>query len=78
LITGPQLKRPIEQALVDAPLSALASATRTPPEVLLGRLEAQGVHATHEQSVHDLALKTGVGENRLLAIVFLPQAAAEH
>jgi hypothetical protein len=73
-ITGPQLKRPIELALVDAPLSALASTTHTPADVLLGRLSAQGVTATAEQSVRELSSQYGVGENRLLGIVFLPGA----
>lgn len=76
LITGPQLKRPIELALVDAPLSALASTTRTPLEELLGRLQAQGVTATREQSVRELAGKYDVGENRLLGLVFLPRTTS--
>ena len=72
VITGPQLERPIEQALVDAPLSALASVTRTDPDALVRRLEDQGIVATGQQSVRDLSAKYGIGENRLLAIVFLP------
>lgn len=69
-ITGPQIKRPIEQALVDAPLSALASVNRTPPEYVVQRLAARGIAADDRQSIGELALASGVDENRLLAIVF--------
>jgi hypothetical protein len=34
IITGPQLVRPVKQALVDAPLSALAGVTHTMPNAL--------------------------------------------
>jgi hypothetical protein len=71
LITGPQLERPVKQALVNAPLSALASVTYTNPDALLLKLKEHGITATSQQSVHDLSAKYGVGENRLLAIVFL-------
>jgi len=71
LVTGPQLKRPIELALVDAPLSALASITRTPLEVLTQRLEVQGMVASGTESVRELSGKYGVDENRLLGTVFL-------
>lgn len=73
LITGPQLVIPIEQALVHAPLSALASVTRTTPDVLLGRLKLHGIIATSQQSIRDLSGKHGKSEERLLAIVFLPE-----
>ena len=72
LITGPQLERPIEQALVDAPLSALAGVSHVAPDALLSKLKAHGITATGEQSVHDLARQHGVRMNRLLAIIFLP------
>lgn len=72
-ITGPQLKGPIEQALVDAPLWALAGTTHTDSETLAARLKAHGIAANQEQSVRELSSRTGVGENRLLAIVFLPE-----
>ncbi|MBR0663927.1 hypothetical protein GXW71_06105 [Roseomonas hellenica] len=71
-ITGPQLERPIKQALVDAPLSALAGVIRADPDALLLRLRARGITATSQQSVRDLSVGTGAGVNRLLAIVFLP------
>jgi hypothetical protein len=73
IITGPQLERPIEQALVEAPLSALASVTRTAPNALVHRLNARGIAATSQQSVRDLSTQSGESENRLLAIVFLPE-----
>ncbi|MBP1848618.1 DUF4405 domain-containing protein [Rhizobium halophytocola] len=71
LITGPQLERPIEEALVDAPLSALANTIRVAPDDLLLRLEGQGVFATAGQSIRQLAASSGVDENRLLALIFL-------
>jgi hypothetical protein len=73
LITGPQLERPIEQTLVDAPLSALAELTRTTPDALLQKLEAEGISANVRQSVRELAVATGEDENRLLGIVFLAE-----
>jgi hypothetical protein len=72
-VTGPQLKYPIEQALVDAPLWALAGTTHTKPDVLLARLKTHGIAASREQSVRDLSRDSGVGANRLLAWVFLPE-----
>jgi hypothetical protein len=71
IITGPQLERPIEEALVDAPLSALASVTRTDADALMRQLKRQGIIATRDQSIRELANTSGVSENRLLAIVFL-------
>jgi hypothetical protein len=72
LVTGPQLKRPIERALVDAPLSALASVTHTPLGVLMQRLEAQGMSPNGAESVRELSGKYGIDENSLLGTVFLP------
>ncbi|MDQ7248143.1 DUF4405 domain-containing protein [Dongia sedimenti] len=73
LVTGPQLERPIEQSLIEAPLSALAPLTGTTAEALLARLKAEGIAANAGQSVRDLARATGIGENRLLGIVFLAE-----
>lgn len=72
LITGPQLERPIEEALVDAPLSALALTTHTTPEALILKMKVHGVTATSEQSIREIAVAQGIGANRLLAVVFLP------
>ena len=69
-ITGPQIKRPIEQALVAAPLSALAGLTGTSPEALLQRLATRGIAAAGHQSIDELARESGVDENLLLAIAF--------
>lgn len=39
----------------------------------MARLKAQGITANGEQSIGELARRYGVGKNRLLAVVFLPQ-----
>jgi hypothetical protein len=70
MITGPQLQRPIEQALVDAPVSALAGVTRSDADELIRRLHAHGIVGESHESIGELADRSGVGENRLLAIVF--------
>lgn len=72
-ITGPQLEKPIERALVTAPLSALASVTRTSPEALVLRLKGRGISATGRESVRELAATSGRGANQLLAIIFSVQ-----
>lgn len=71
MITGPQLERPIEQALVDAPLSALAGVAGLSGETLLSRLAARGIVADSRQSIGTLSAASGVDENLLLSIVFL-------
>ena len=71
LITGPNLERPIEEALVDAPLYSLATVTHTDTRELLHRLNTNGVPATDRQTVRQLSMKNHVGVNRLLAIIFL-------
>lgn len=73
LITGPALKRPIERALVDAPISALAGVARTDINVLLGQLQAQGITSTGAQSLQDLVEQYGIDENILLGMIFLPE-----
>lgn len=70
-VTGPQLKRPIEQALVDAPLSSLAAMNRMGEGVLVGRLKDHGINASSTQSIRELASVSGIGENRLLGLIFL-------
>lgn len=71
-ITGSQLKRPIEQALVDAPISALARVTQVDPSTVAARLSALGIDATSEQSIRELAGARNQDENRLLGLMFLP------
>ena len=73
LITGPQLARPIERALVDAPLSALAVVTRTAPDAPNAQAEGARDCRDQPQSIRDLSGEHGVSEDRLLAIVFLPE-----
>jgi hypothetical protein len=72
-VTGPQMEKPIEQALVDAPLSALASVIRATPEALVTRMKEHGITANAQQSVREVSARSGESENRLLAIVFLPE-----
>ena len=64
-------ERPIELALVDVPLSALAGVTHTEPKILIGKFESHRVSATDQQSIREIAINSGVGENRLLEIVLL-------
>jgi hypothetical protein len=65
LTTRAQLRRPIERALIDAPLSALASLSNTPQSILIGS------NAASNQSVRDQAQKYGLGTNGWVGIVFL-------
>ncbi|MDR0457631.1 MAG: DUF4405 domain-containing protein [Burkholderiaceae bacterium] len=73
LVTGSQLERPIVQALVDAPLSSLASVTHAEPDALVQKFKTHGIAATPEQSIRQLSNAHGVGADRLLALVFLPE-----
>jgi len=70
-ITAPQLKWPISNALVEAPLSALAGVTRTDSGELVSRLAKHGIRATPEQNVKNLAEKHDVDEFHILGLVFL-------
>jgi len=72
MITGPQLKRPIEEALVFAPITALAGVSQTSADDLLRRLAEHGIVAHGNQSIYDLSLSSDIDENYLLSIVFLP------
>ena len=73
VVTGPQLERPIELALVDAPLSGLAEVVRTTPNTLLQKFEARGISASAQHSIRDIVMRTGIDENILLGIVFLSE-----
>lgn len=70
-ITAPQLKWPISNALLEAPLSALADVTRKDHAVLVGKLKTHGITATSDQSIKELAIKHGVDEFHVLGLVFL-------
>ena len=71
LISGPRLKGPIEEALVDAPLSALAAATHADPAELIARLALLGYETTEQASIRELVTAYGVDENEILGIIFL-------
>ena len=71
IVTGPQLERPIELALVDAPLSALADVVGISPNVLMEKFRIQGIEASATQSIREVVMLTGIDENDLLGIVFL-------
>jgi len=71
LITGPQLERPIEHALGEAPLSALASVVATDPDALIRKLREHGIDASIDQSINELVVLHDIDENELLGIVFL-------
>lgn len=70
-ITAPQLKWPISNALVEAPLSALADVTRTDSAELVTRLAKHGITATPDQNVKGLAEKHDLDEFHILGLVFL-------
>ena len=70
-ITAPQLKWPISNALIEAPLSALADVTRTDPAELLAKLKAHGVTATPDQNIKELADAHDMDEFHILGLVIL-------
>lgn len=70
-ITAPQLKWPISNALVQAPLSALADVTRTDSVELVAKLKRHGITATPEQNIKKLAEKHDMDEFHILGLVFL-------
>lgn len=72
LITGPQLERPIEEALISAPLSSLAAVSGQDFRTLLDRLHARNIPAEGQETLRQLSALHGVDENRLLGLVFLP------
>ena len=69
--TGHQVRHAVEQAVVDAPLSTLATLANVSPTDLENRLKAHGVTATLNQSLHDLSDQNGMDEHALLGIVFM-------
>jgi hypothetical protein len=72
-ITAPQLKWPIAEALLDAPLSALADVTRTDSADLLAKLKTHGITATPDQNIKELAIDYGMDEFHVLGLVILPE-----
>jgi cytochrome bd-type quinol oxidase subunit 2 len=69
-VTGPQLKRPIEQAMLGASVDSLAVVTHVPPAVLVTRLAAIGVTTTGGETIAQLSARHRVSPHRLLAVVF--------
>ncbi len=72
-ITLPQLKWPIADALVNAPITALAQIKRTEPDALLQKLEKHGFKGNREQSMMELAKEHETDAFHLLGIIFLPE-----
>lgn len=70
-ITAPQLKWPLANAIIDAPMSALADVTRVDAAELLAKLEDHGIAARPEQSIRELAAAYEVDEFHLLGLVVL-------
>lgn len=70
-ITAPQLKWPIVEALVEAPLSTLADLTRREPAAVVERLRIHGIVATPEQSIAQLAEAHGEDVFHVLGLVIL-------
>jgi len=71
LITAPQLKWPISQALIAAPLSALADVTQTAPSTLVEGLAAHGIAASPGDSIEKLAAAHDMDEFHILGLIFL-------
>lgn len=70
-ITAPQLKWPISNTLMEAPLSALADVTRMDLVDLQKKLNTHGIFATSDQSIKELAATHGVDEFHILGLVIL-------
>ncbi len=68
--TPHQLHGLIERAVVDAPLSTLASLAKVTPEDAETRLKAHGVTATLEQSARQISVQNRVDQREVIAIVF--------
>lgn len=72
-ITAPQLKWPISNALIEAPLSALADVTRTDRGALLAKLKMHDIRATSDQNIKELADMYGMDEFHILGLIILPE-----
>lgn len=68
---GGHVRKAVEQALVDAPLSTLASLTHIAPDALVRRLTTSGITANSQQSIRELAAENHLREMRLLEVVFM-------
>lgn len=70
-ITAPQLKWPLANALLDAPLAAVAGVAGREPALLVEMLARHGVTAEPEQSIRHTAEAQGMDEFHVLGLVFL-------
>ena len=68
--SGHQLHHAVEQAVVDAPLSTLASLAHVASADLETRLKAHGIAATMQQSPRQLSELNHLDEREVIAIVF--------
>lgn len=69
-VTGPQLKRPIERAILEASVDNLATLTHVPSATVVARFSAIGVDTTGRETIAQLSQRYRVSPHRLLAVVF--------
>ncbi len=72
-ITAPQLKWPISEALIAAPISILADLTRRDDAEVLRILNGHGIAATASQSVQEVSEAHGLDEFHVLGLLFLSE-----
>lgn len=72
MVTGPQLKRPVERAMLDASVDTLAAVTHVAPATLVARLSAIGIETNGRETIAQLSRRYRVSPLRLLAVVFDP------
>ncbi|CAM3680430.1 hypothetical protein VA7868_04218 [Vibrio aerogenes CECT 7868] len=72
-ITAPQLKWPIAEILVNAPLSALADAKRVRQETFIQNLASHGILAEPGQTIRELAHRYDTDEFHLLGLIILDE-----
>ncbi|MDF3856533.1 DUF4405 domain-containing protein [Paracoccus pantotrophus] len=72
-ITAPQLKWPVFEKLVEAPLTAVAAVAGLSTEVLLAIYARHGIDAQPWQSIKDLSEAHGEDAFHLVGIAFLRQ-----
>jgi cytochrome bd-type quinol oxidase subunit 2 len=69
-VTGPQLKRPIERAMLQASVNSLATVKHVPSATLVARFSAIGVDTTGRETIEQLSQRYRISPHRLLAVVF--------
>jgi hypothetical protein len=70
-VTSPKLIRPIEAALVSAPIGTFAEVEHISPDVLNARFRSHGFLVASHESIQGIATANGIANDRLLGIVFL-------